>query len=65
MPGKHNPREAQAVHSYLLRVVENRVVTVTQVYELHDITSGACRRFESLQALQRFLARRVTAPGGG
>lgn len=45
------------MRSFLLRVVEQRVVVVSTVYELRDITSGACHRFDSLAALQRFLSR--------
>lgn len=46
------------MHSYILRVVEQRVLTVSLVYELHDIASGTKRSFKSLDALQRHLSQR-------
>ncbi len=62
-PRPPSPHPAQAVHSYLLRVVEQRVVTVARVYELHDIATGRSRCFETLEAMQRFLARTRRAAG--
>lgn len=47
------------VHSYILRVLEQRVLTVSLVYELHDIASGTKRSFKSLDELQRHLAQRA------
>lgn len=57
MPQPRIRRSTRPVHSYLLRVVEQRVLTVTLVYELHDIATGTTRSFGSLAALQRHLGR--------
>lgn len=45
------------MHSYILRVMEQRVVTVSLTYELHDIARGTKRSFESLAELRRHLSR--------
>lgn len=50
-------RAHRLVHSYILRVVEQRTLKVELVYELHDIEAGTRRRFNSLVSLQRHLAR--------
>lgn len=55
-------RSNRPVHSYILRVLEQRVLTVSLVYELHDIAGGTKRSFKSLDALQRHLARRARQP---
>ena len=46
------------LRSYLLRVVEQRTVVVSQVYELHDIAAGTRRRFVSLDELKQYLGRK-------
>jgi len=50
-------RSSRPLHSYILRVMEQRVVTVSLIYELHDIASGTKRSFESLAELRRHLSR--------
>ena len=50
-------RARRLVHSYILRVVEQRTLKVEWVYELHDIEAGTRRRFSSLASLERHLAR--------
>lgn len=52
------------LHSYLLRIVEERTLHVSVAYELHDIATGTSQRFDSLRALQRHLAAQpdTTAP---
>lgn len=47
---------SRPLRSYLLRIVEHRVVSISTIYELHDIATGERVRFESLDALQRFLS---------
>jgi len=49
------------LRSFLLRIVEERTVRVVRVYELHDIATGTRRRFSSLAALERHLARQGPA----
>ena len=51
------------LRSYLLRIVEQRVVSISTVYELHDITSGERIRFDSLDTLQRFLSQQRRRSG--
>lgn len=51
-------RSKRPVHSYILRVLEQRVLTLSLVYELHDIASGTKRNFKSLDELRRHLAQR-------
>lgn len=48
---------SRPTRSFILRVLEERVETVSVVYELHDIADGTKRRFASLAALKRHLAR--------
>ena len=48
-------RSQRPLHSYILRIVEQRVLSVSVVYELVDIGDGSKRRFDSLEALQRHL----------
>jgi hypothetical protein len=57
MPQSEIRRSARPLHSYILRVVEQRVLTVSLVYELHDIASGTKRSFKSLADLHRHLGR--------
>ncbi len=53
---------SRPLRSYLLRVVEQRLVSISTVYELHDIASGERVRFDSLDALQRFLSHQRRRP---
>lgn len=53
----NSERARRVVHSYILRVVEQRTLKLDLVYELHDIEAGTRRRFSSLPALERYLAR--------
>jgi hypothetical protein len=57
MVALHTERARRLVRSYILRVVEQRTLTVELVYELHDIEAGTRRRFSSLPLLERHLAR--------
>ena len=57
MPRKTDQPQRRPLRSFILRVVEQRVMSVSVVYELHDIATGARRSFETLESLQRFLAR--------
>ncbi len=45
------------VRSYILRVVEQRTLTMSPLYELHEIASGAKSSFKSLEALKRHLGQ--------
>lgn len=51
-------RASRPLGSYVVRVLEERTVTVRCVYELRDIASGEVQRFASAAALQRWLAAR-------
>lgn len=54
------PRRAAAqrlLGSYLLRVLEERSVQVSVVYELHDLASGERLRFATRAGMERHLAR--------
>lgn len=55
-------RSSRPLHSYLLRVVEQRVLSVSLIYELHDIASGTKRSFKTLDELQRHLGRHGGQP---
>lgn len=44
--------------SYLVRVLEQRAVTVRLVYELRDLASGESLQFPSSRAMQRWLSAR-------
>jgi len=63
MPPSKPQTRSEPVQSYLLRVVEQRVLSVSTVYELQDIATGARRRFESLAALHSFLAHQQRSAG--
>lgn len=56
MVDSNTERARRLMRSYILRVVEQRTLTVDLVYELHDIEAGTRRRFSSLASLERHLA---------
>jgi len=57
MPRHQITRTRHAVESFILRVVEQRTQRVDTIFELHPIRGGEPKRFTSLAALKRFLAR--------
>ena len=57
MPKRRTTRSRHAVESFILRVIEQRTQLVETIFELHPIPGGEPKRFTSLAALRRFLAR--------
>jgi hypothetical protein len=57
MPTHRITRSPATVESFILRVIELRTQRVDTIFELHPIPGGEPKRFTSLAALRRFLAR--------